>query len=158
MSHLSTIIGRVKRDAERCDFDSPRFEQDLINLMEYVEAWTDYTPEEKEEAIRLFGELRSNLDVTKSQVPSHRMRIGQAFEIHDRLLKGIEQDPAVRFVRTTLVLGQYECLMCKTLFYLNEEDRNDLNVPIAFCPNGCGEEAKMVRVFKTNIFDSKEVG
>ncbi len=157
MSHLSSIIDRVKHAANHGG-ESSRFEQALINLMEYIEAWTDYSHDEKEEAIELFGKYRNELDVTKTQVSSHRMRIGRAFEIHDRLLNGIELDPMVRFVRTTLVLGQYKCTVCESLFYINEDDRNDMNIPAASCPKfGCGSEAKMIRVFKTNILDMEEV-
>jgi hypothetical protein len=59
MSHLSTIISRVRQklDAYRGDisvFQDPIFVQAIRNLKEYQEAWKDFTPEEKKKADELF--------------------------------------------------------------------------------------------------------
>ena len=57
MSHLSTIISRVKRRVEIEDYDS-LFEQAVINLMEYLESWYDVTDKERTEAIELYDKMR----------------------------------------------------------------------------------------------------
>jgi len=78
MSHLSTIINRVNHRVILQDYGS-LFEQAVINLMEYIEAWTDATYGEIEEAKRLFdlheGKVKANFPV------SHKQRIAHAREI-----------------------------------------------------------------------------
>jgi len=60
MSHLGTIIERVKRRASNLEnnpdklSDDPLFIQAVTNLMEYMELWSDFTNDEKIEAQRLF--------------------------------------------------------------------------------------------------------
>jgi hypothetical protein len=62
MSHLSTIIHRVKRrldevykgDVKRAAQDS-LWRQSIRNLREYQESWTDQTEEEITEANRLYS-------------------------------------------------------------------------------------------------------
>jgi hypothetical protein len=63
MSHLSTIISRVRHKLEVYRgneevFNDPIFVQAMRNLKEYQEAWKDFTPEEKEKAdelLRIFN-------------------------------------------------------------------------------------------------------
>lgn len=61
MSHLGTIIMRVKRKLEVYDNDpqeaskDPLFRQAVKNLQEYQEAWNDQTQEEVKEADRLYA-------------------------------------------------------------------------------------------------------
>jgi hypothetical protein len=61
MSHLSTIIKRVNQRLSVYDGSIQEarkdslFKQSVRNLMEYQEAWTDYTEEEKIEADRLYA-------------------------------------------------------------------------------------------------------
>jgi hypothetical protein len=47
MSHLSTIMDRVKARAKLKDYSDPLFEQAVINLMEYIETWTDADARQK---------------------------------------------------------------------------------------------------------------
>ena len=55
MSHLSTIIDRVKRRMDSPDRAKDRlFIQSVCNLREYVLLWTNYTEEERKEAAILF--------------------------------------------------------------------------------------------------------
>lgn len=72
MSHLSTIISRV----ENRDSADSLFEQAVINLMEYIKAWTDYSPEEKQKAIELFDKNR--ISINGSKLPSHPARLKEA--------------------------------------------------------------------------------
>ena len=61
MSHLSTIILRVKRRLEVYDNDpqeaakDPLFRQAVRNLQEYQETWNNQTPEEVKEADELYA-------------------------------------------------------------------------------------------------------
>jgi len=66
MSHLSTIIQRVKNrlevyggDPQEASRDS-LFKQSINNLKEYQDAWKDYTPEEKKEADFLYDKHIGN--------------------------------------------------------------------------------------------------
>lgn len=60
MSHLSTIINRVKRSEEKYKNDRETmlrdilFHQHIANLYEYQESWQDQTAEEVKEANELF--------------------------------------------------------------------------------------------------------
>lgn len=67
MSHLTTIIGRVKRrlalyegELNRAK-DDPIFIQSVRNLNEYPGAFEDYTEEELKEAKELYEKYRSVL-------------------------------------------------------------------------------------------------
>jgi len=68
MSHLGTIIERVKRRALNCENDpdrlsaDPLFSQSVTNLMEYMELWSDFTKDEESEAQRLFNLYREYAD------------------------------------------------------------------------------------------------
>lgn len=61
MTHLSTIIDRVKRREHIYGEDikgllnDTIFHQNVANLYEYQENWTDATTEEKAEADKLFN-------------------------------------------------------------------------------------------------------
>jgi hypothetical protein len=84
MSHLSTIIERVKRRLEVYDksddpqavYSDPLFEQSVINLMEYNAAWQDQTPQEAEESVRLYDKHRQFLK--GKEMPSHEQRLERA--------------------------------------------------------------------------------
>jgi hypothetical protein len=88
MSHLSTIIYRVKRCIEQLGpqaVKEPLFEQAVINLMEYLEAWTDAEPEEREEAMTLYDEWRPKL--YGRGMPSHRQRLREADVIRANIIR-----------------------------------------------------------------------
>lgn len=61
MSHLSTIINRVVKrlDVHYCNIleasKDSLLKQSIRNLLEYQEAWSDFTEEEKEVADRLYA-------------------------------------------------------------------------------------------------------
>jgi len=64
MSHLSTIINRVKNRLEEVYKGDPKkagkdslFRQAVNNLSEYIESWDDFTEEEQEEADMLYCQL-----------------------------------------------------------------------------------------------------
>lgn len=79
MSHLSTIISRVKGKEHYSEQDLKEdilFEQAIINLMEYLKSWKDYTAEEKAEAIRLYDKHRNT--ISGNRMPSHRQRLKEA--------------------------------------------------------------------------------
>ena len=78
MSHLSTIIHRVKRRVEDNDLNA-MFEQAIINLMEYIKAWDDYEDKEKKEAIELYDKYR--FEASFDKMPSHKQRIKEADKI-----------------------------------------------------------------------------
>lgn len=91
MSHLSTIIERVKRRAEFQDREpDPMFEQAVINLMEYLDAWDDYTAEELNEALVLYDKYRPIC--TGKQMPSHVKRLEEADEIRIELSAEYDKD------------------------------------------------------------------
>jgi hypothetical protein len=60
-SHLTTIIGRLKHRLEVAGGDPKKagndsfFRQSVRNLMEYQQAWTDFTKEEQKEADELYA-------------------------------------------------------------------------------------------------------
>jgi len=62
MSHLSTIISRVKHREKMPNFlNDSLFWQSIVNLQEYQEAWNDFTKEEQEEADKLFTKYRDKM-------------------------------------------------------------------------------------------------
>lgn len=68
MSHLSTIIARVKRRLgatyrgnEKAASESSIWLQSIHNLKEYMEQWTDFTPEEAAEANALYAKYTQYL-------------------------------------------------------------------------------------------------
>ena len=77
MSHLSAVISRVKT---RAGFENPQedalFEQAVINLMEYLESWTDATETEKKDAIQLYDKFRPL--IKGKGMPSHKDRLDNA--------------------------------------------------------------------------------
>ena len=81
MSHLSTLISRVKHHGVKEYFKSdPIFEQAVINLMEYLEGYPEeITSEEKAEALELYDKHRD--DIAGKLMPSHKKRLSQADEI-----------------------------------------------------------------------------
>ena len=86
MSHLSNVIHRVK---SRSKFSNPQqdglFEQAIINLMEYLDTWTDATETEKKEAIQLYDQFRPLIN--GKGMPSHKDRLDNA----DLIRVGLEE-------------------------------------------------------------------
>lgn len=81
MSHLSTIISRVKHGSD--DLNSPIFEQAVINLMEYMGENGDYSPDEKREAVELYDKYRPL--IKGAGMPSHKKRLHEADMIRGRI-------------------------------------------------------------------------
>ncbi len=59
-------------------------------------------------------------------------------------------------VRTTLELEQYQCCMCKRLWYINTDDIEDELCLDFGCPWGCDDAGKRIRNLKTEINEVKE--
>lgn len=85
MSHLSTIIGRI-RNKEMAYEQEPNellndtlFEQAIINLMEYMEYAKDVTAEERELAVILYDKYRPLLK--GKGMPSHKQRLKDADKV-----------------------------------------------------------------------------
>ena len=84
MSHLTTLIGRV-RNAER---NNPgRLDGLLLNLVEYMHYWTDYTPEECDRANFLLEKhnFKTPKDLDDPQVGYSQscVRCGRALSIEE---------------------------------------------------------------------------
>lgn len=92
MSHLSTLIHRVKGREEIKDYGS-LYEQAVINLMEYADDGDDITPEELAEAKELYDTHRPRLTGTKTK--SHKERIKDA----DRVRKEFEEVKSLEEIR-----------------------------------------------------------
>lgn len=83
-SHLTTLIDRVKRRATHQNYArDPLFEQEVINLMEYQQTWSDYNEDEKAEATILYDKYRPEL--TGKAMPSHKERLATADAIRRSL-------------------------------------------------------------------------
>lgn len=87
MSHLSTLIHRVNQHIENDSINSAMGEQAVINLMEYIETWDDYTETERDGAIKLFRENYKKLGKCNRYCQSHPERIKKAIEIFEELVK-----------------------------------------------------------------------
>ena len=61
-----------------------------------------------------------------------------------------------QLVRTTLHLGQYRCLRCGRLFYINALDRTDLDLDFG-CPYGCDDNGRHVQDIRTEVTDVRGV-
>lgn len=89
MSHLTTLIGRVQQKLQVYEQDlaelanDSSFEQSVINLMEYVHQWDDYTMDELTKALALYDTCRPVC--TGLTMPSHRQRLKEADEIRQFL-------------------------------------------------------------------------
>lgn len=60
------------------------------------------------------------------------------------------------FVRTTLEFEQYQCGMCKRIWYINTDDIEDEKCLDFGCPWGCDDAGKRVRNLETEINEVKE--
>ena len=60
MSHLSTIIQRVKKQADLENEEN--LKENVENIKDYIEAWNDYTEEELIEAYSLWHKYGPRLD------------------------------------------------------------------------------------------------
>ncbi len=93
MSHLSTIIERVNhreqvyKDDKKGLYEDSLFEQSVINLMEYNEAWQDQTPHEVITAMKLYDKHRPMLK--GKGMSSHAQRLIEADKIRKTLHVGI---------------------------------------------------------------------
>lgn len=101
MSHLSTLIYRVKRrldevykgDVQRAAQDS-LWRQSIRNLREYQESWTDQTEEEITEANRLYSMYIVNIKTIKKMNKQNVKQTiqelaGQNFNLYPEMYKPV---------------------------------------------------------------------
>jgi len=103
MSHLSTIISRVRHkvrvynnNLEEVSQDSI-FEQAVINLMEYLKAWKDMSALEINEAKGLYDLYRPYLN--DKGMPSHAQRLKEA----DTIRLGLEEPEPIPKISEGLI-------------------------------------------------------